>query len=66
VSTVEVFEDNALVSETLKMEGWQQALVVNGRASTRCALLGDRLAQLACDNGWTGIVVHGAYATHLS
>ncbi len=59
VSTVEVFEDNVIVSETLEMDGRQQVLVVDGRASTRCALLGDRLAQLACDNGWTGIVVNG-------
>jgi regulator of ribonuclease activity A len=34
-------------------------LVVDGGGSTRCALVGDRLAQLGHDNGWAGIVVHG-------
>lgn len=59
VSTVKVFEDNVLVREALETEGRRRVLVVDGGASTRCALLGDRLAQLAYDNGWAGIVVNG-------
>ena len=28
-------------------------------ASTRCALLGDNLAEMAATNGWSGIIVNG-------
>ena len=33
--------------------------MVDGGGSLRCALVGDRLAQLAIDNGWSGIIVYG-------
>ncbi len=33
--------------------------VVDGGASTRCALMGDRLAAIVPENGWTGIVISG-------
>ena len=32
---------------------------MDGGASRRCALVGDRLAQLAHDNGWVGIILNG-------
>ena len=35
-------------------------LVVDGDGSLRCALVGGRLAALAAENDWRGIVVHGA------
>ena len=57
--TVRVFEDNVLVRETLEKDGQRRVLVVDGGGSTRCALVGDQLAQIAHDNGWTGIVVNG-------
>lgn len=59
IVTVKVFEDNVLVREALETQGLQRVLVVDGGASTRCALAGDSLAQLAGDNGWAGIVVNG-------
>lgn len=59
LTTVKVFEDNVLVRETLETDGQGRVLVVDGGGSTRCALVGDRLAQLAYENGWTGIVVDG-------
>ncbi len=34
-------------------------MVVDGGGSSRCALLGDKLAQMAHDHGWSGIVVNG-------
>jgi regulator of ribonuclease activity A len=59
IATVQVFEDNVLVREALEMGGRQRVLVVDDEASTRCALVGDRrLAQLAYDNDWTGLVVN--------
>ena len=59
LATVKVFEDNVLVRGTLETDGQGRVLVVDGGGSTRCALVGDRLAQLAYENGWTGIVVDG-------
>lgn len=33
--------------------------MVDGAGSTRCALLGDQLAELAETNNWAGVVVNG-------
>ncbi|HSR62460.1 MAG TPA: ribonuclease E activity regulator RraA [Gammaproteobacteria bacterium] len=59
VSTVKVHEDNSLVRAALEEPGEGRVLVVDGGESLRCALLGDMLAKLGMDNGWTGIVVSG-------
>ena len=59
IATVKVFEDNVLVRRTLETAGQGRVLVVDGGGSTRCALLGDRLAGLAHDNGWAGVVIYG-------
>ena len=56
---VQAFDDNTLVKEMLAKNGKGQVLVVDGGASTRCALVGDLLAQKGCDNSWSGIVVNG-------
>jgi regulator of ribonuclease activity A len=59
IETVRVFEDNALVRQMLETAGQGRVLVIDGGGSVRCALLGGRLAALAHENGWSGIVVHG-------
>jgi regulator of ribonuclease activity A len=59
VATVKVFEDNSLVRQALEEPGEGRILLVDGGGSLHCALLGDVLGQLAVDNGWTGVVVHG-------
>jgi len=59
ISTLRVFEDNTLVRATLESNGRGRVLVVDGGGSTRCALLGDRLATLAVEHGWAGVVIHG-------
>lgn len=59
IATVQVTEDNALVCEVLETAGRGRVLVVDGGGSTRCALVGGRLAQLAHANGWSGLVVNG-------
>lgn len=59
IVTVQVRDDNALVREVLETSGRGRVLVVDGGGSTRCALVGGRLAQLALTNGWAGVVVHG-------
>ena len=58
--TVLALEDNSKVREQLQTDGGGRVLVVDGGASLRCALVGDRLAQLAIENGWAGILVSGA------
>jgi regulator of ribonuclease activity A len=59
IETVRVVEDNVLVRGALEEEGGGRVLVVDGAGSTRCALLGDRLAAMALENGWAGVVVNG-------
>ncbi len=60
IRTVLCFEDNALVKATLSTPGEGAVLVVDGGASLHRALMGDIIAQLAVDNGWVGVVIHGA------
>lgn len=59
IRTVKVFEDNTLVRQTLETPGGGAVLVVDGGGSSRCALVGGNLGQLAVQNGWCGIVVNG-------
>ncbi len=59
VVTVKCFEDNSLVKATLAEPGEGRVLVVDGGGSLRCALLGDLLAGMGVDNGWSGVVVNG-------
>ncbi|MNI38141.1 putative regulator of ribonuclease activity [compost metagenome] len=60
IRTLSVLDDNALVRETLERPGQGAVLVINGGGSLKRALVGDNLAGLAIENGWAGIVVHGA------
>lgn len=59
IATLKVFEDNSLVRSTLETAGHGRVLVVDGGGSTRCALVGGQLGELAVQNGWSGIVVWG-------
>ena len=59
IKILKVFEDNALVRATLETPGEGRVLVVDGGGSTRCALVGGNLGQLAVKNHWAGIVVYG-------
>ena len=59
IVTVKVFEDNTLVRAVLEENGEGKVLVIDGGESMRCALVGDLLAQLGKDNGWSGIIVSG-------
>ncbi|MFZ4875178.1 ribonuclease E activity regulator RraA [Janthinobacterium sp. Mn2066] len=58
-TTVQVFEDNALVRSTLETPGHGHVLVIDGGGSLRRALVGGQLGVLAQHNGWAGIVVDG-------
>jgi regulator of ribonuclease activity A len=59
VATLRVRDDNSLVRAALSEPGLGRVLVVDGGGSTRCALLGDRLAALAVAHGWAGVVIFG-------
>lgn len=59
ISTVKCFEDNSCVRSQLETPGENRVLVVDGGGSTRCAMVGDVLAQMGADNGWSGIIVYG-------
>jgi len=59
ITTVKIFEDNSYVRKLLETKGQGKVLVIDGGGSKRCALVGDRLAQLSIDNKWEGIIVYG-------
>lgn len=59
ITTLKLFEDNALVRSALETAGEGRVLVVDGGGSMRCALLGDQLAELAVRHAWAGVVVYG-------
>ena len=59
ISTVKCFEDNSLVRAALEEPGNGRVLVVDGGASIRCALVGDKLAELGIKNGWEGLAING-------
>lgn len=60
VRTVRCHRDNALLKSVLGTPGDGAVLVVDGGGALESALVGDIIGQLAVDNGWAGIVVHGA------
>lgn len=60
VATIRCFEDNGLVRAKVGEPGRGRVLVVDGAGSLRTALVGDTIGRTAAENGWSGIVVHGA------
>ena len=59
IATVKAYEDNSLVRKALEESGEGRVLVVDGDQSLRCALLGDMLAKLGSENGWSGAIISG-------
>lgn len=60
VETVKCFEDNTKMRELLQSPGEGRILAVDGGGSTRIAILGDKMAGWAQQNGWQAIVINGA------
>lgn len=60
IRTVRCFQDNQLVKDLLATPGDGAVLVIDGEGSLGTALMGDMIAQSAVDNGWAGVVIHGA------
>lgn len=59
ISTVRVFEDNVLVKQALETIPEGHVLVVDGGGSKRCALLGDRLGEIAVNRKLAGVIING-------
>jgi regulator of ribonuclease activity A len=59
-ATLMTREDHRPVAAALAEPGAGRVLVVDGGGSLRAALFGDRLAVLALNNGWAGLVLNGA------
>ena len=59
ISTVKAHEDNSLVRTALEEPGGGRILIIDGDESLRCAMLGDMLAKLGMENGWSGVIVFG-------
>lgn len=60
ISTVRCDEDNVLLRKRLSEPGRARVLVVDGGGSLRRALMGDAIAGLAYDSGWSGVIIWGA------
>lgn len=60
IRTLKCLDDTALLMRVLAEPGDGAVLVVDGEASLRCALLGDRHGRMAVENGWAGLVINGA------
>ena len=60
ITTVKCFEDNALLKSVLSEPGNGGVLVIDGDGSLHAALVGDVIAGLGVDNGWSGIIINGA------
>lgn len=60
ITTVRCFQDNALLKSVLGEPGDGGVLVIDGDGSVHTALVGDLIAALGRDNGWSGLIVNGA------
>lgn len=59
IVTVDTYEDSGLLYDTVQEPGHGKVLVVDGGGSLQRALVDQELAQLACSNGWQGIILYG-------
>ena len=60
VRTVRCRDDNQLVKDVLGTPGDGAVLVIDGGGSLHTALVGDQVAAMAAENGWAGLIIHGA------
>lgn len=60
IETVKCHEDNSKVKALCQTAGAGRVLVVDGGGSLRRALMGDMIAEIAINNGWSGAVIYGA------
>lgn len=58
IVTFHLYEDNRVLKSRLQSPGIGQVAVVDVSGDI-CAMVGDRLAGFAIDNGWAGIILNG-------
>ena len=59
IYTVSCSDDNSVVKEVLSREGKNKVLVIDASGVTHASMIGDKIAESAVTNNWTGIVVNG-------
>lgn len=59
IATLQCHEDNALLRAMLESAGMARVLAVDGGGSLNRALMGGKLAALAAQNGWAGVLING-------
>ena len=59
IKTVEAIDDNSYVKKLLQTDGNGCVMIIDGKGSHNCALVGDNLAALAFNNNWSGMIVNG-------
>ncbi len=60
IQTIECRNDNVLLRKTLEAKSTGDVLVVDGAADLGGALVGDMIATLGMNNGWSGVILNGA------
>lgn len=60
IRTIHCHLDNGLVRQAVQTPGEGAVLVVDGQGALETALMGGNVAEMARQNGWAGIVIHGA------
>jgi regulator of ribonuclease activity A len=60
IVTLRCHEDNALLKEVVREPGRGRVVVVDADGSVHCAMLGDKMADVALGNEWEGLIIHGA------
>ena len=59
IATLKVDHDFLLIKQALQTHGNNSVLVIDGDGALDCALLGDKLAAMAVENQWNGILING-------
>ena len=60
IRTVKCVDDNVLLRRMLETRSEGEVLVVDASGYMGSALIGDTIAKLGLDNGWSGAVIFGA------
>jgi len=60
IVTVRCHEDNALLKTVVQEPGTGKVLVVDADGAVHCAMMGDKMADIAVSNSWEGVIIHGA------
>lgn len=59
IETVSVLDDNVRYIKALETVPAGSVIVVDGKGSNNCALMGDRLAGIAVSRGIAGVIING-------